>query len=176
MSKFCTYCGNEIHENAVVCVKCGCAVPQGYNQNNSQSYDKSSHSSNNIVSIISKRIETNGIIWIVIGAVQILLGIFADWFVLIVGILNLISAIQDINYSKSFPLHPVGIVEKMKPLTMPIITLVYNLIIGGVIGVIGSIYYFVAVRGYVMENQTAFLEIENKQNINSSDEQNNKNP
>ena len=48
----------------------------------------------------------------------------------------------------------------MKPLTGPIITLIYNLLIGGVIGVAGSIYYFAAVRGYVMENEQAFLELE----------------
>jgi len=24
--KYCTHCGNEIHDEAVVCVKCGCAV------------------------------------------------------------------------------------------------------------------------------------------------------
>ena len=28
MSKFCTYCGNEVNDNAVVCVKCGCQIPR----------------------------------------------------------------------------------------------------------------------------------------------------
>ena len=120
-----------------------------------------------IVSTISQRIHTNGIIWIVIAAIQILLGIFANWMFLIVGVLNLVSSMQDINYSKSFLANPVGIVSKMKPLTGPIIILVYNLIIGGVIGVVGSIYYFVAVRGYVIENEQAFLEIENRQSANN---------
>ena len=94
------------------------------------------------------------------------MGIAGNWIILIVGVLNLISSIQDINYSKSFPANPVGIVSKVKPLTGPIITLIYNLIIGGVIGVAGSIYYFVAVRGYVVENEQAFLEIENLQSTN----------
>ena len=26
MAKFCTHCGNEINENADVCIKCGCMV------------------------------------------------------------------------------------------------------------------------------------------------------
>jgi len=43
---------------------------------------------------------------------------------------------------------------------MPIFTLVYNVLVGGVIGVVGSIYYFVALRGFVMENKTSFAEIE----------------
>ena len=168
MAKFCTHCGNEVNENAVVCVKCGCAIPKTQTFTNGQSTQFSQgtpFSSNpNIVNTISQRIQMNGIIWIVIGAIQIILGIFANWVMLIVGVLNLISAMQDINYSKSFSLTPVGIVNKVKPLTGAIITLIYNLLIGGVIGVAGSIYYFVAVRGYVLENEQAFLEIENLHN------------
>ena len=26
--KFCTHCGAQVHEEAVICVKCGCAIPQ----------------------------------------------------------------------------------------------------------------------------------------------------
>ena len=165
MARFCTYCGNEVDENAVVCIKCGCAIPRSQLFTSSQIAPFSA--SQNIVNTIAQRIQINGIIWIVIAAIQILLGIAANWMFLIVGVLNLISSIQDINYSKSFPSNPVGIVSKMKPLTGPIITLVYNLLIGGVIGVVGSIYYFVAVRGYVMENEQAFLEIETLQSNNT---------
>ena len=43
----------------------------------------------------------------------------------------------------------------------PIITLAYNLVVGGVIGVVGSVYYFIALRGFVMENKEAFLALEN---------------
>ena len=170
MAKFCTHCGNEVNENAVVCVKCGCAIPRTHTFSNSQATHFSQNSPissyPDIVNTISQRIQTNGIIWIVIGAIQILLGISVNWVVLIVGILNLVSSIQDINYSKSFPLNPVGIVNKVKPLTGPIITLIYNLVIGGIIGVAGSIYYFIAVRGFVLENEQTFLEIENLQSNN----------
>ena len=162
---YCSHCGNEVNENAVVCIKCGCAIPGAQPFTNSRSAPFSPNQ--DIVSTISQRIHTNGIIWIVIAAIQILLGIFANWMFLIVGVLNLVSSMQDINYSKSFLANPVGIVSKMKPLTGPIIILVYNLIIGGVIGVVGSIYYFVAVRGYVIENEQAFLEIENRQSANN---------
>lgn len=158
MARFCTHCGNEVNENAVVCIKCGYAIPREQPFTNRQTSPFSP--SQDIVNTIAQRIHTNGIIWIVIAAIQILLGVFANWMFLIVGVLNLVSSIQDINYSKSFPLNPIGIVSKMKPLTGPLITLIYNLLIGGVIGVAGSIYYFVAVRGYVMENEHAFLEVE----------------
>lgn len=158
MARYCTYCGSEVNENAVACVKCGCAIPQANNQTGqgfSQTYGKSS-----VVDVISKRIKTNGIIWIVVAAIQILLGLVGAWFLLIVGVLNLISSIQDLKYSKAFPQNPTGIIAKVKPLAGPIVTLVYNLLIGGVIGVIGSIYYLVAVRRYVLENEQAFLKIE----------------
>lgn len=160
MARYCTYCGNEVNENAVVCVKCGCAIPGASTHSSQGGYTHVTPVS--IVDTITQRIKTNGIIWIVISAIQILLGIFLNWTFLIVGVLNLVSSIQDLKYSKEFPNRPVGIVAKVKPIATAIVVLVYNLIVGGIIGVAGSIYYFVAVRSYVLENEQAFLEIENQ--------------
>lgn len=158
---FCSKCGKEIADEAVICTGCGCMV------NNAHTTGIASSAANqDVVQTISQRIHINGIIWIVIAALQLILGICGNWTLLIVGVLNLVSSIQDINYSKTFPSNPVGIVAKMTPLTGPIITLVYNLVIGGVIGIAGSIYYFIAVRGYVMENTQAFTEIEALQSQN----------
>lgn len=28
MAKFCVHCGNEVYEEAIVCIKCGCSIPQ----------------------------------------------------------------------------------------------------------------------------------------------------
>ncbi len=109
-----------------------------------------------VLQTLSQRLNTNGIIWIVIAALQILAGIAFDWFMVVIGVLNIISAIQDMQYSKEVLSNPVGIVARFEPIVWPIITLVYNLIIGGVIGVVGSIYYFVALRGFVMENRMRF--------------------
>ena len=75
-------------------------------------------------------------------------------------ILNIISSVQDMQYSKTLLENPTGIVAKFEPIVGPIITLVYNLIIGGVIGVVGSIYYFVAIRNYVMENKQFFASLD----------------
>ena len=157
---YCTKCGKEIADDAVFCANCGCPTKATYN--NSSTHNASYTVNQNIVTTISQRLNTNGIIWIVVAALQIIIGLMGGWFTIIVGLLNLYSAIQDINFSKSFAATPVGLVEKVKPTTSAIITLIYNLIIGGVIGVAGSIYYFVAVRGFVLENEQAFLEIENK--------------
>ncbi|MBQ3182725.1 MAG: hypothetical protein IJB24_05425 [Clostridia bacterium] len=104
-----------------------------------------------LLNTLSQRIHTNAIIWIVIGALQIMIGIFC-----IVGILNIVSAINDMKYSKEILNDPTDIVEKFEPVTMPIIVSAYNLVFGGIVGVVGSIYYFISIRGFVMENKERF--------------------
>jgi len=79
---------------------------------------------------------------------------------LIVGVVNIVSAIKDLQYSERILKNPIGIVKTFEPLTNAIITLVYNVIIGGLIGVLGSIYYMIFVRGFVMEHQKQFLLLE----------------
>lgn len=157
--KYCTHCGAELLDEAVICVGCGCAVG---GQNAQAAYNQSVDGTA-LLNTLSQRLNTNGIIWLVIGILQILGGIFIDWFFLIVGVLNIISSVQDMQYSKTLLENPTGIVAKFEPIVGPVITLIYNLVIGGVIGVVGSIYYFVAIRNYVMENKSFFasLDVEN---------------
>lgn len=150
--KYCTHCGKELLDEAVICVGCGCAV-EGQN---TQTFNNPLVDGTELLNKLSQRLNTNGIIWLVIGILQILGGIFINWFLLIVGVLNIISSIQDMQYSKTLLEKPNGIVAKFEPLTGPIITLIYNLIFGGLIGVIGSIYYFLAIRNYVVENKQFF--------------------
>lgn len=159
--KYCTHCGKGVVDEAVICVGCGCAVAgQGY-----PAYNVTADS-NVLLNTLSQRLNTNGIIWLVIGILQILGGLFINWFLLIVGVLNIVSSVQDMKYSKTLHENPTGIVAKFEPITGPVITLIYNLIIGGVIGVVGSIYYFVAIRNYVMENKQFFVSLDanNKEN------------
>lgn len=151
--KYCTKCGRELFDEAVICVGCGC--PAGATP------VQTILRTNDLLHKLSERIKINGIIWIAIAVVQIIIGICGAWFTLIVGALNIVSAIKDMNYSKTVLENPNGIVNSYESLTSPIITLVYNLVIGGVIGVIGSLYYFIAIRGFVMENKNAFLALEN---------------
>ena len=142
--KFCSKCGNELIDEAVVCPGCGCAVGGRVMDNMA------------LLNTLSQRLHTNGIIWLVIGILQVLGGLFFNWILLIVGILNIIFSVQYIRYSKTLLQNPRGIVKRFEPLTGAIITLVYNLVIGGVIGVVGSIYYLLAIRNYVMENKQTF--------------------
>ena len=155
--KFCTHCGKELLDEAVLCPGCGCAV-NGTSAASAVPGVTVAADAGALLRKLSERVKTNGIIWLVIGILQILGGIFIDWFLLIVGVLNIISSVQDMNYSKTVLETPAGIVAKFEPMVGPIITLVYNLVIGGVIGVVGSIYYFVAIRNFVMENKATFAQ------------------
>lgn len=141
--KYCTKCGKELLDDAVICMGCGCMTDD--------CIAAGKGSDNALVKKLSEKIYTDAIIWLVIGALQILSGVF-----LIVGVLNILSAVNDMKYSKTVLEDPSGIVERYEPITMPIIVLAYNLVFGGLIGVIGSIYYFVAIRSFVMENKTEF--------------------
>lgn len=166
--KYCTKCGKELCDLAVVCVGCGCAVEAGPVSAAPVSVTPVSVTvSNDLLTKLSERIKMNGIIWIVIAIIQIIIGLCGTWLPLVVGVLNLVSAIKDMEYSKTVLQNPTGIVANFESLTSPIITLVYNLVIGGFIGVIGSIYYFVALRGFVMENKNAFLALEQQANVTS---------
>lgn len=151
--KYCTHCGKELLDDAVICVGCGCATEQ-------PKAATATVNTKSLVDTYASRTKTNGIIWIVIGVIQAILGITLNWTLLIIAALNIYSSIQDFDFSNKVVQNPVGIVEREKPLTMPLIALGYNLVFGGVIGVAGSIYHLLAIRNYVLENEAAFLEIE----------------
>lgn len=153
--KYCTHCGKELLDEAAICPGCGCATGSSA-VNGGTPGAMPGVADPRLLEQLSQKLKTNAIIWIVIGALQILAGLLIEWWVLIVGVLNIVSAISDINYSKEILTKPSGIVAKFEPMGGAIVTLVYNLLIGGVIGVIGSIYYFVAIRSFVMENKASF--------------------
>ena len=159
--KYCQYCGAQLIDDAKYCLRCGKEVPQA-SQNTTSNHEHINHSNSprDLVNKLSVRLQTNGIIWVVIAVIQILAGLFGAWFTLAVGVLNIISAITDIKNSKRILSDPRGIVSTYEPIVNPIIVLVYNLVIGGVIGVIGSIYYLIFVRGFVMDNKNHFLAME----------------
>ena len=149
--KFCTKCGAEVNPEAVICVKCGCRI-EGSNIGGFSGDDK--------LTTLSNRERINGIIWICIAAIQIIIGLCGTWLPLIVGVLNIITAVQSINYSNEVLQNHNGIIKRYEPLTGPVVTLIYNLLIGVVIGVAGSIYYLVAIRNFVMENREYFESID----------------
>ena len=155
--KYCAHCGKELLDEAVICPACGCAAGT---QPAAAAAPTAPAAAPSLLQQLSTRVKVNGIIWIVIAAIQILLGITVDWWVLIVGVLNLISAFGDLSYSKAVLENPNGIVEKFTPLGGPIITAVYNVLGGFVFGIAGTIYYLIAIRKLVMDNKEAFLALD----------------
>ena len=154
--KYCSKCGNEMMDEAIMCTKCGCMV---------ENIGTQAVTTDDKLQKLSSRLMINGIIWICIAVLQIIIGLagiaeddYELLFTLFIGIVNLISAAVDIKLSKDMMNKPVDIVKRCEPLAGPIVTLIYNLILGGVIGVIGSIYYLVGIRNYVMENKDFFLQ------------------
>ena len=113
-----------------------------------------------IFSIIAIIITVGGIVMyllssMIIGTIMIAVGLLSG-----IGLLNIISSLNEINYSKTVLEKPSGIVQKFEPIAGSVIILIYNLVIGGIIGVIGSIYYFIAIRSFVMENKEYFASLD----------------
>ena len=150
---FCHHCGAEVNPDAVICVKCGCTVQH------KQIEDKK-----NVLSDFCNRLKINGIIWLAVAGVQLLLSIFSEWFLIFVCALNIVSGILDITNSQKLLKEPIEIIKKVEPLAGPIIMLVYNVIFGGIVGVAGSIYYLAAVRGFAITNKQDLLSIEAEYN------------
>ncbi len=137
--KFCKTCGYGMDEIAQQCTNCGSMMDSA----NTMSDDK--------LKELSNRLKINGIIWLIIGICQV-----CSFVCAIVGILNIISAIRDLQSSKNVFTYRVGLVNAYTPITGFVITLIYNLIFGGVIGIVGSLYYYFCIRGYVMDNKDYF--------------------
>jgi hypothetical protein len=160
--KYCQYCGTQLDDDSRFCTQCGKNLSQPSQNAPNPNYQFNRPDVNReLIGKLSSRLKTNGIIWIVIASIQILIGVCGVWFTLIVGVLNLISAITDIKSSNRILVDQSNIVGTYESLVSPIITLVYNAVIGGIIGIAGSIYYLTCVRGFVMENKNRFLAMEN---------------
>ena len=137
--KFCKTCGYGMSDQALYCTHCNNRM----SPINTLTDEK--------LKTLASRVRLNGIIWIIIGVLQICMGVF-----FIVGILNIISGIRDLKTAKDIPTYRVGLVSAYTPVVMPIIVFIYNLIFGGVIGIAGSLFYFFGIRGYVMDNKEYF--------------------
>ena len=176
---FCSNCGKK-SDGGNFCTGCGCRLNNQSNAAPQQpQYAQQNYVQKNPVEILSEKIKISAIIWSVIAGLQIMIGLInftvlfdASSGLILWGIaaLNIFAAYKDYKYSKEVKYRPVGIVAQYQPITSYIITLIYNLIFGGVIGVAGSIYDL-TVRNYVMTNVGVFNDIENsfnaqQQNVN----------
>ena len=180
---YCEKCGNQVNDNAAFCSACGQkrgSVGQQQNTNNYNTnttyngnvgYNSNFNNLNNahpLVNELRKKIRTEAIVWIVVASIQVLLffvnlmleDILSAFIVLLVAVINFLVCKKDFEFEKKIATEPVGIIEKYKPIGGYIGTLIYNLILGGVVGVVGSIFCFVT-RSYVMQNEQQCMELEN---------------
>lgn len=137
--KFCKTCGYGMDETAQICTHCTTQM------------DKANTLSDDKLKELANRVRISAIIWLIIGIVQVCMVATC-----IVGFLNIWTSIQNLQISKNMMTRRVGLVKAYTPMTGFIITLLYNLIFGGVIGIVGSLYYYFCIRGYVMDNKEYF--------------------
>jgi hypothetical protein len=168
---FCSNCGTKVDEGVKFCSNCGASIGVGQtatpppNYSYQQGYGTALPNQLRIQQLSSK-VHTSGVIWIIVGCLQLVLGVaifwYWDntyWFVPLVGILNIVAASRDFAYSKTVLINPHGIVKKYKPLVGLIVMLIYNLIFGGFIGVAAIIYDF-TVRSFVLNNSVQFEQMQ----------------
>ena len=108
------------------------------------------------VKTLSEREKISAILWMVIGAIQILtfVGVFC-------GAWNIYCAYCRFKQSKAVLTPYPGLVKSYDNwMTSIIISLVINLLLGGVIGAGAAIFDMIGIRGYVLENKDTFEELE----------------
>lgn len=95
--------------------------------------------------------KTSGIIWLIIGIIQIctMIGVLC-------GAWNIYVAITRMKSSKELLSHPSDVVERYEnSLSSTIVIMVLNLFFGAVIGIAGALFDLY-VRNYVMSNRQKF--------------------
>ncbi len=175
--RFCVFCGGELNPQAAVCLQCGCPantasvppMPPTYAQQPNYAPYPRKRSRPELVYTLAKRVKINAIIWLIIGFIQVFAGIVlvieyeeaTFVFPIIVGAFNVYASIKDSQFHTLLLDSPVGgeILERYEPVGGMIATFIYNVIFGGLIGVVGSIYYSLAIRGYVMEHREEFSQV-----------------
>ena len=178
---FCSSCGTSLkNDNAYA------RQPQSdyYNQQTSyqQEYAASNLSASTLIQQLCGKIQTEAIVWIVIASIQVVIALFnigigmsinshyysagegttnivSGLFILIVAITNFVFSAKDFRYAKRIVSNPVGIVKKYQPVGGLIATMIWNFFMGGIIGVVGSIFCFIT-RNFVIQNQSEFEAIE----------------
>lgn len=175
---YCQNCGTNISDNSQFCPKCGKEVnsspsskennsASASNQSCEQFHPKDSKQEYFYLQQLSEKIKTEATVWVAISIFQIIIGIYylvdgiplAAVLVFLIAFLNFNTSKKDRDYSGKILIKPIKIVENFMPLQSRVINLIYNVLLGGIIGVAGSIMNLV-IRNYVLNNRQHFQIIE----------------
>ncbi|MBR1737104.1 MAG: hypothetical protein IJ736_08840 [Firmicutes bacterium] len=124
-----------------------------------------------LITTYSSKIKTQGIMWLTIGILQVIIGLLTTYynvsgmvslmFLLIIGIYNIIISTTLLNLANKFLTQKKGMSEYIRKnkLSNIIATGIFNLLFGGVIGVLPTIYE-VTVYNYGKEHEIEFWQFE----------------
>lgn len=129
---------------------------------------------NHLVFQLSEKIKTEATVWRIIAVLQVVIGVATliinlvegafegalyGGVVLLIAARNFKISKEDMQYAQNVVMQPVGIVAKFEPLSPLIIDLVYNTLVGGLIGVVACVFSFLT-RNFVVSNKQAFNALE----------------
>ncbi len=157
---YCKSCGATLSGNTMVCPSCG----QKLTSNGQMPSDTVGivELPNPTTNWLSRRVQANGVIWLLIALYQIIVGIFLTgvgygFAMIACGVWNIVQSILDLRFSKQIlrcDNHEraeaiIRSIDHSKGVT--ILFLFLNLAIGGVLGVIGCIFWL-ALRSKALDN------------------------
>lgn len=172
--KYCSKCGKELLDEAVICTGCGCAVGGdfSYNDKNHKQMDGKV-----LLKQLQRKLKAETQLWTWIGIAQAVVGIIlfvnaldGEFFIgfpislFVISIVNLCSSFERKRFSKAINVKPVGIIKRYESFFGYVFNFIYNLIFGGVIGVAGSIYGIMT-RNFVLKNEMLFSKMEEEYEI-----------
>ena len=154
---------------------------QGYQQGYQSPY-QAYPPMQDVLQQLSGKIRTQGIIWMIVCIIQYLAGILYlyaaidySWyggfyvdepvylvmgiFMILVAAVNTVLCVTNFKYSQEILQRPIGILNKYMPVGGIIGMIIYNILFGGLVGIVGAIYAF-TVRSFVLTNQMLFAQKE----------------
>ena len=110
------------------------------------------------------KMRTSATIWTIIGLIQLVCGLFTIVFgyglaTIIIGIWNLVQAGRVRKAAKKYSEDPKGIVAYVDAQSSGILALIINLVLGAIIGIIGSIYD-ISTHNFALSHRNELMEID----------------
>lgn len=178
---YCVKCGTEIKEGQIFCSGCGEKIKKtdigeeilklksrlDNKEITQEEYEeqtqllilqetnsnRSSNDKKHVLRIIANKEQTSGIIWFIIGILQVIVGLCGLWTAILIGGWNIFWGSSRIGNAKDIENRQDTLVRDYdSSLATCIIFILLNIFIGGLLGVVGAIYDLFT-RNYVLQNQ-----------------------